>query len=158
MSLVKFKKAALQAAPAVAVTPAQKALLLSDFADQIDEVGRLQEKLAPVAQEIKALTAKLKPLKDAEANLQAKLDAMQVGADELYTEHGAEFDAQIGPKGNAREIKDIKKVHELLGDDLFYALAVVKLADIDRYLTLPQRDEVLKTERTKRSLKVKRRA
>jgi hypothetical protein len=132
--------------------------LLSAFAGTIDEVGKLQEEAAPVLSQIKALQAKLAPLAVAFAKLQALADALAIGDDpEYHAEIGANFIAEVGAKGKSRSIKDKIKLVELMGEEMFLQLATVKLGDIDKYLTQPQRDEVLKTERTQRSVKVIRR-
>jgi hypothetical protein len=132
--------------------------LLSAFAKTIDEVGKLQVEAAPVLSQIKALQAKLAPLAAAWAKLQAYADALNLPDDpEYHAEIGAEFIAEIGAKGRSRSVKDKIKLIEMLGEEMFLQLAEVKLGDIDKYLTQPQRDEVLKTERTKRSVKVIRR-
>jgi hypothetical protein len=139
------------------VSTAKKAVLLSDFAEQIDEVGRLQEELGPIAAQIKELTKRLKPLKDAEARLQELADELEIDDDATTTEHGVEFDAEIGAKGASRSIKDLKGVRKIMGDELFFKVASVTLKDCDAYLTLPQRNQVIETTRTKRSVKVTKR-
>jgi hypothetical protein len=131
------KKQVLSAAPGAKANTKTHVVSLSDFAEQIDEVGRLQEELGPVAAKIKELTKQLKPLKDAENRLQELADELEISDDATTTEHGAEFDADIG---------------------LFFQVATVTLKDCDAYLTLPQREKVIETTRTKRSLKVTRRA
>ena len=152
------KKVALVAPANPTPSTKTKVVSLSDFAEQIDEVGRLQEELGPVAAKIKELTKQLKPLKDAENRLQELADELEIG-DELTTvEHGAVYDAEIGIKGSARKIKDLKGVRQLMGDELFFQVATVTLKDLDSYLTLPQREKVIETSRTKRPLKVTRRA
>jgi hypothetical protein len=90
--------------------------------------------------------------------LQELADELEIGDDATATEHGAEFDADIGVKGSSRSIKDLKGVRKLMGDELFFQVATVTLKDCDAYLTLPQREKVIETSRTKRSLKVTRRA
>lgn len=128
--------------------------LVSDFAELIDRVGTLKEEADEVNAEIKQLQAKLKPYKDAVAELNEKLDELELGDDETSEELGAFYRLEIGARGTSREIIDMREVHKLLGDDLFYQLAKVNLSDLDNYLTLPQRKKVIKENRTKRSFKI----
>ena len=102
--------------------------------------------------------SKLKPLAKAQKDLQAKIDALPMGDDaEGHFERGVMFNAEIGKRGTAREIKDMGKVRSMLGDDLFMKLAGVTLKSLDQYMTPPQLAVVLKTTRTSRSVKIARR-
>jgi hypothetical protein len=153
MAIVIPKKKLTQAEP---VEP--PVALLSEFADQIDLVGRLQAEAEPILKQIKELQAKLKPLKDAEKKLQESLDAIDAADDaEGMTEIGAQYSVEIGKKGAARKVKDMLKVYKLMGKELFFKVVQVALKDIDAYLTQPQRDEVLETSRTSRSYKLTKR-
>jgi hypothetical protein len=134
------------------------AVLLSDFAELIDAYGRLAEEAEPIAKRIRTLQEKLKPLKEAEKKLQAKIDELELDDDvEGVLEHGAEFEVTIGKRGSARSIADMKAVRAMMGDELFMKLATVTLKDIDAYLTPPEREKVLTVARTSRSLKLARR-
>ena len=149
MALLIVKKKPVEAAPP------PSGPLLSDFSDLIDLVGELQEKAEPVAKQIKALQDQLKPLKEAEKELQAKLDALEIDDDETdEVEYGAAFKVEVGKKGSSRKVVDMDKVRELMGDELFFKVAAVALKDIDAYLTQPQRDQVIETSRTSRSYKI----
>jgi prefoldin subunit 5 len=71
--------------------------LLSEFAAEIDNVGKLLEEAEPIQAEIKKLQAKLKPLAEAQKSLQARLDALPLGDDqEGQFEYGIEFLAEVG--------------------------------------------------------------
>jgi flagellar hook-length control protein FliK len=132
--------------------------LLSEFAAEIDNVGKLLEEAEPIQAEIRKLQAKLKPLAEAQKSLQARLDALPLGDDqEGQFEYGIEFLAEVGKKGTSRSVKDLKLVKKHLGDDLFMKLASVTLKSLDQYLTPPQLSEVLTSERTSRSVKITRR-
>lgn len=134
-------------------------LLLSQFAADIDLVGKLMEDAEPVAAEIKKLQAKLKPLAEAQKALQLKLDALPLDDDiEGHLENGIGFMAEVGKKGTGRSVKDLKLVKKHLGEELFMKLAGVTLKSLDQYLTPPQLAEVLTVERTSRSVKITRRA
>lgn len=133
--------------------------LLSQFAAEIDSVGKLLEEAEPIQAEIKKLQAKLKPLAEAQKSLQARLDALPIGDDaEGQFEYGIAFLAEVGKKGTSRSVKDLTVVKKHLGDDLFMKLASVTLKSLDQYLTPPQLAEVLTSERTSRSVKITRRA
>ena len=133
--------------------------LLSEFAAEIDNVGKMLEEAEPIQAEIKKLQAKLKPLTEAQKALQLKLDALPLDDDiEGHLENGIGFMAEVGKKGTGRSVKDLKLVKKHLGDDLFMKLASVTLKSLDQYLTPPQLAEVLTVERTSRSVKITRRA
>jgi hypothetical protein len=139
-------------------TPAQPSELLSDLALEIDNLGEQTLKAEPILKKIKELTAELKPWKDAEAALKAKVDALEADDDaDDIVEKGAKFEITIGKKGSSRSIKDMALTKKLLGNELFMKLATVKLGDLDQYMTLPQRAQVIETSRTARSYKVTRR-
>ncbi|MCL4743821.1 MAG: hypothetical protein KJZ83_00250 [Burkholderiaceae bacterium] len=132
--------------------------MLSDFAELIDNVGTLGQEAEKINKQIKTLQEQLKPYNDAVAKLKAKIEEIEAGDDAEREELGASFRLEIGKRGTSREIKDLKKVQKLMGNDLFYKCAKVALKDIDAYLTLPQRGEVIKENRTTRSFKVVERA
>lgn len=132
--------------------------LLSDFADQIDLVGTLQQEAEPILKEIKALNEKLKPLKDAEKALQETIDNLDLDDDATTEEIGTAFRIEIKAKGSSREITDLEKVREFLGDETFFKLATITLKDADSYLTPPQKEECITTNRTKRGFKIIERA
>ena len=131
---------------------------VSPIAAELDLYGRLAEEAQPIVLEIAALQAKLKPMLDAKKALEAKIDALEIGDDvEGHVERGAVFEAEIGKRGKSRAIKDMNAVRTAMGTALFMQLATVKLGDLDKYLTPPQLELVLKTERTAHSVKVTKR-
>ncbi|MEY9560502.1 hypothetical protein [Sinorhizobium fredii] len=130
---------------------------VSAFAALIDKVGQLQAEAEKTLARIKLEQDRLKPYKQALAELQAKIDALDLGPDAIGEELGFDFKVEVGKKGSARRVTDLKKVRELMGDELFYACATVTLKDLDNYLTGPQREQVLVTDRTSRAVKVVKR-
>jgi hypothetical protein len=131
---------------------------LSDFADEIDLVGRLTDEAAPVYAQIATLQEKLKPLAEAETALKAKIAELEAGDDEeKIVELGKVFKIEVGKKGLSRSIKDMPGVRKMMGVELFMKVATVTLGNIDAYLTKPQRDLVLETKRTARGFKTIRR-
>lgn len=128
--------------------------VLSDFADQIDLVGTLRQEAEPILAEIKKLQERLKPLKEAEEALQETLDGLELDDDATGEEYGAAFRLEIKAKGSSRKITDMAKIREFLGDETFFKLATVTLKDADAYLTPPQKEDVIATERTKRGYKL----
>jgi hypothetical protein len=142
-------KSPLKAVPAIG--------LVSEHADLIDNYGRLAKELAPEMVKLKKMQEKLKPLADAEKALKAAMADLAVGDDKTGTELGETFLVEYGKRGTSREIIDVKAIHEMLGDELFYAMASLKLGDVDAYLTPPQKELVIKESRSARSIKVKAR-
>ena len=131
--------------------------LVSDFAAEIDLVGRLTEEAAPILAQIKALQGQLKPLNEAKAALQAHVDAIEGDDDDKLVEIGQVYRLEIGKKGSAREIKDLPGVKKMMGTELFMKVAKVTLKDLDQYLTGQQRDLVITTSRTQRGFEIARR-
>lgn len=60
---------------------------------------------------------------------------------------GVLADAKFSPAANKREITDIKRFHELVGDDVFYAVATVPLKEVDKYLTEVEAEEIVSSMR-----------
>jgi hypothetical protein len=112
-------KAPLKAVPAT--------VLVSEHADLIDEYGRLAKELAPELVKLKKMQEKLKPLAEAEKALKAAMADLDVGDDKTGTEMGETYLVEYGKRGTSREIIDVKAIHEMLGDELFYSMASLKL-------------------------------
>jgi len=143
--------------PKKQVSPPPAAELLSDFAEEIDRVGLLTEQAGPILKKIEELQVKLKPLAEAKKALSDKIDALEIGDDEEVVEKGAAYQVEIGKRGTSREIKDLTLAKKYLGTDVFMKVATITLKNIDDYLTLPQKQQVLNTKRTAHSHKVVKR-
>lgn len=126
----------------------------TDLEKQIDVVGALEEDAVKVAAKIKKLSEELKPYKDAMKVLETMVAEMEGDDDALLFDQGNRFRLEAGKKASSRAINSMAKVREYMGDELFMSLATVRLKDVDDYLTPPQREKVLDTERTTRSIKV----
>ncbi len=137
----------------VAAPPPQP--MVSGFADLIDKYGQLTAEAEPIIAKITALQEQLKPLGKAKKELQTAVDTLDLEDDDAVgDELGQVFKVEIGKKGSSRSIKDMSKVVELMGPELFLKVATVTLKNIDDYLTAPQREEVLETTRGSRSFKL----
>lgn len=123
---------------------------------QVDLVGSHANDVAKIKKQIKELTAKLKPYADEEAKLQKMVDELELGDDEEDVISGTRFRAEVGPRGNKRSIPDMGKVKIMLGGDLFMKLATITLKNLDAYLNPEQLEEVVKTDRTSRSIKIEK--
>ena len=148
MAIVLTKKKQIEAPP-LAHDP-----LISEFAGKIDEVARLEKDALKTKEKIKKLQDDLKPYAKAYKELQELIDALPKDADATVEELGVDFYVEAGIKGTSREIIDMKKVHEILGDDLFYQCASITLKDLDKYMIEPQRDLVINKGRTSRTMKL----
>jgi len=134
---------------------AAKAVPISPYAELVDQVGALTEEAAPILEQIAALQQKLVPLSEKRAELQKVMDEM--GADdEPLRLNGAIFRAEAGKRGTSRSIKALDLVKKFMGVETFMKVATVKLGDVDKYLTGPQREQVIETSRTGRTVKVAR--
>ena len=97
-------------------------------------------------------------LADATKALQETLDELDLDDDATTEEFGTAFRVEVKAKGSSREITDLKKVRAFLGDETFFKLATITLKDADSYLTPPQKEECIATNRTKRGFKIIERA
>lgn len=133
---------------------------VAEYAEEIDNVGRLKD----AAEKVQAKIDKLREDPDyvayakALAALQLKVDADpdHEPDEENYVVYGNTYTVELGKKASNREITDMEKVKKYLGQKTFMEIATVKLGDIDKYLTLPQRKEVTTTNRGKRTIKAVR--
>ena len=130
---------------------------LSEFANLIDNLGNLSVEAARITARIKVEQERLKPYQEAMKELQAKIEALPLPADLVFTELGTTYKVEIGKRGSSRSIKDMALVKVLMGNDLFMKVATVTLKAIDDYLTQPQREQVIETSRSGRSLSIIRR-
>ena len=85
--------------------------------------------------------------KDLETLLKKYFEEKELTAEEDYIFVGELFQCDLGQMGMKRTIHDIRKVRDYLGDDAFMGLATVKLSDIDTYLSVAQKDQVLDSKR-----------
>lgn len=133
---------------------AQESEQLSPLAQQIDLVGAMQKDAEKITAQIKKLQEQLKPFKKQVELLQSMIDELDLDDDAKVEKAGQNFIAEIGPRGNSRSITNMAAIREFLGDDLFMQLATITLKNVDDYLTPPQKEQVLKTDRTSRSVKI----
>lgn len=126
--------------------------LNADLTDRIDNLGKMQKQLEKAKAFIKDYTK----LQAETVQVALALFGTDVDDDDTFEVHGKEFKLAFGVKGKAREVTNKEKLIELLGADVYIDISDVKLKDIDNYLTLPQREEVLTTSRTSRSVSVEK--
>lgn len=53
---------------------------------------------------------------------------------------GSEADVEFSAQPDQRTIDDLKAIHELVGDEVFYAIATIPLKEVDRYVTEPEQE------------------
>jgi hypothetical protein len=159
--------------------------VLCDFADDIDEVGKLRDELSKAQARISEITGemlgllpedtrnKLLKLQKQSGELATKLSVKETElADLLNTYHedddadadfkdlGKKHVAVVGKKGNQRKIIDLAKIKKFLDKQkkgLFMELAAVKLGDADKYLTPQEKAATIATDRTKRPVVIEKR-
>lgn len=149
---IKLKSSAAKAA--IAATTATPDSETQTVGELVDKVGALSLGAADIAAQIKKLNEKLQPYKAAMAELQEYANGLELGDDEPTELRGGNFRVEVGKRGNSRSITDLVKVFEFMGEDVFTKVATVPLKAIDDYLTPPQKEQVLKTDRTYRSIKL----
>lgn len=127
----------------------------SPVSDLIERVGELAPEAEKIMAKIKKLDVELKPYKAALKELVTAISALPHDPDLVGSEISPNFVAEFGKASNKRDIKDLAKAREFLGDELFMTLASVKLGDLDAYLTPPQLKEVLEESHGDRKVTVK---
>lgn len=140
-------------------TAADKTDSVEPVEQVVDELGEKQEEADAINAQIKALQAN--PIFAECKALKEKLQDLAndtVGPGEELMLSGGEFSVDIGPCAKKRAIIDPTVVSDELEDveeNLSYKLAKYNLSDLDKYLTPPQLDKCVSTERTKkRNVKV----
>lgn len=122
-----------------------------------DDATEIVDKLAILDETIKELKKQLKPFEDKKKELTTKfqddIDSEYL-PDDKDTIKGDNYYCEFGAKSKSTNITDVKKLHELLGDDVFYEIAKVGIGDIKKYLSLQEQAAVIEeVQEGKRSLK-----
>ena len=127
----------------------QDSLETSQIGLLVDEMGEDREAFELAKKIVREYEAKQKKLRDLLDN--------RYSPDQPGEVSGETHKCRFGAKGQERTIISIPLLVKLLGAEVFMQVATVPLKAIDKYLTGPQRDEVLSTDRTgTRDLKIGR--
>ena len=151
ITLKKKKPAAVQTAPQTQKT--QLDTLVDAAAQHLDEYEKAKKRIADEK-------LKMKPFEDAMAAVQEHVNDTladnDVDPDQPHTFGTESFLVEAGKAGTRREIADMAKLRELLGDETFLSVAKVNMGDVDAYLTPPQKEQVVKSSRGERKVTLKR--
>lgn len=116
--------------------------------ETVDEYAKLKakldkknEKIAPLAKEVAALEKSIIGAVDEVVDPSVSIDLQ-----------GNENELKLGPKGQRTSLSEAEKVYDMVGSELFFKLATIKVTDLKSYLTPDQLEEV-----TKSSYVIKRR-
>jgi hypothetical protein len=119
-------------------------------AAEVDRLGLLQAQIARKKAEIKPLEAEEKELSDKFA---AAFDDQP--AEQQFEIEGKQFVALVEPKGNRREIIDVKGLYKALTPAMFFRIVSVPLGKLDALLDEAKQKAFVKWGRTApRSVKV----
>lgn len=120
--------------------------------DHVDEIGALAEeekqikaRLAKIAEERNKLFGRLNEIADAEG----------LDQDDTQKFEGDEYVVTLGKRGTSRSIVDMEAIFHALGHETFLSLCSFPLGKVDDHLNAKERDAVLETTRTIRSMTVK---
>jgi len=111
------------------------------------DVVEIVEEMAGQKIELNAFKKLEKKYNDNRDTLKSMIpDDAEEGDPVVFTgnKHAVEFSAC----GNVRTITDMKMLHKKLGDEVFYALATVKLTDLDKYLSVEEQEDFVVTSQT----------
>src|SRR4051812_36868764 len=95
---------------------------------KVSDAARLADAIIAENAAISVAKPAKKRQDDARAEL-LELVGQGVGVDKEITVNGTTGAVKFGACSQGREVKDMRRVHELLGDDEFYALATVGLKE-----------------------------
>lgn len=115
----------------------------SVISDLIEQAGALKPEADKIIAKIDALKKQLDPYTKAMGKLADAVKELGLDPAVEAQEISPNFVARIGKCSKKREVKDMAKVRELLGDEVFLFLAKVNLGDLDAYLTPPQLTQVI---------------
>jgi len=112
-------------------------------AAEVDELGELQAWLARKKSEIQ-------PRADREKELTEKIAAYYEDspAEEEFTVEGKRFIALVAPKGNRREIIDVKGLYKALTPAMFFRIVTVALGKLDALMDEAKQKPFVKWART----------
>jgi hypothetical protein len=113
---------------------------VSNLKVQVDELVALSKQVEDFKPVNKKYLALRKELLD-------KAEAEYTAAETILMS-GTIGQVQWGPKSDERTITDLRKVHKILGDAAFYALAKIGITDLCKYLTPEQQAMVIKSDPT----------
>lgn len=139
----KAKPAAKTAVPPAKATPATKLAAgeIKGYEEKVDRLVEIEKALAAIPDVSKLLADRTK----IEGELR-KIASEVLPADEGGKFPGTLKDFVVGPRGNAREIKDLTEVRKALGDETFFKIAKVTLTDLDKYLTEVQKAALIESK------------
>jgi hypothetical protein len=119
-------------------------------AAEVDELGELQAWLARKQSEIKPKEAREKELTE---KIQAAYEDSP--AEQEFEVLGSKFVALIAPKGNRREVTDVKGLYKALTPAMFFRIVSVPLGKLDALLDEAKQKAFVKWARSApRSVKV----
>lgn len=154
MAKVRTKKKATRKVGRKAAARVRARREAEEVGAKVDEYGRLADRVAEVA-------ADMKRMGELEKGLKEVADAMEP-ADEAVELRGEEFSLAFAAKGDVRSVKDPKAAFEALeeaaGDEV-YSLIGLPLGKLDDYLTKRERDALLEIREnvaSRRRLKLER--
>lgn len=112
---------------------------LSDRAPVVDEFGRLSAQLEAV-----------KPLQLRHEQLRQRIADWYAAADpeQGYSEDGAQFAVQIGPKASKRQVSDMEVIFARLGAAKFLSISTISLEKLDTLMLPSDQADCVQIERT----------
>lgn len=114
------------------VVPVTKVNKVNEVAQKVDAYVSNFAHIAGIKQEIKEFDALAKELKG-------------MGPEkESFTLQGTNQSILIGEPSKKREVVSMKRLHQMVGDTVFYQIVKASLEDIDNYLNDEQKKEIIK--------------
>lgn len=111
---------------------------LSDRAPIVDEFGRLSTQL----ESMKSVQLRHEQLRQRIADWYANEDPGQ-----CYSEDGAQFSVQIGPRASKRTVSDLAAIYDRLGASKFLQISTISLEKLDTLMLPADQADCVRIER-----------
>ena len=112
---------------------------LSDRAPVVDEFGRLSTQL----EALRPVQARHEQLRQRIADWYAAADPAQ-----CYSEDGAQYSVQVGPKASKRSVSDLALIYDRLGASKFLQISTISLEKLDTVMLPSDQADCVRIERT----------
>lgn len=115
-----------------------------------DTIAEAKALVDTICENHPAILAAKEPKKEQEKARKELLDIVEgdYDASEEISVTGTKGQVKFGARSTERFVKDVQALHQMLGDEAFYAICNPKLGEVDKYLTDAQKKKVIVSGQT----------